>query len=308
MADADGDTVDDDSVGDAEADAEAVGEGSGVPEADALGVGVDALVVAVGVVADALGVGVGVDALVVGAGVVADALGVGVGVDALDVGAGLEADALGVGDVDRDDDDDGDGDDGCVGDDVGAVEGGTVKYTEGCADPAGLPVVAGGSVLSRPDAPGRAARPWLSSGVPPTVPATVGASAPLVTAVFRSGEDTFVAARVPRSTPGQTNASSSSAATSPAPAAAVARPMTILVAGRAGSTRRWAPGTPPGGRSPGIDRASSIACSRSSASARIGSRPGAHRAMQSSRRCWQARHSLRWRDTVNRRAADSTTG
>ena len=104
MADADGATVDDDTVGDAEVgdDAEVVGVGSEVSEVDALGVGV------------------GVDALVVGVGVEVEALGVGVGV---------EVDALGVGDVVLDCDDDGDGDGaegGCVGDDVGSVEGGTV--------------------------------------------------------------------------------------------------------------------------------------------------------------------------------------
>ena len=48
-----------------------------------------------------------------------------------------------------------------------------------------------------------------------------------------------------------------------------------------------------------------MTCSCSSASARIGSSSGPHRAMQSSRRCWQARHWLRWRDKVNRRAAGS---
>jgi hypothetical protein len=114
VADADGATVDD-TVGDAEvgdeADAEAVGVGSAVAEVDALGVGV------------------GVDALVVGVGVEVEALGVGVGVevDALGVGVGAEVDALGVGDVVLDCDADGDGvEDGCVGDDVGAVAGGTV--------------------------------------------------------------------------------------------------------------------------------------------------------------------------------------
>jgi len=64
-------------------------------------------------------------------GVEVDALGVGVGVEveALGVGVGGEVDALGVGDVVLDCDADGDGDGvegGCVGDDVGAVEGGTV--------------------------------------------------------------------------------------------------------------------------------------------------------------------------------------
>ena len=91
MADADGATVDDDTVGDAEVgdDAEVVGVGSEVSEVDALGVGV--------------------------------------GVDALVVGVGVEVDALGVGDVVLDCDGDGDGAaGGWVGDDVGAVEGGTV--------------------------------------------------------------------------------------------------------------------------------------------------------------------------------------
>jgi hypothetical protein len=101
VADADDATVDDDTVGDA--DAEPVGDGSEVSEEDALGVGVG-----VGVEADALGVGVGVE------------------VDALGVGVGVEADALGVGDVVLDCDEDGDGDDGdvdCLADDVGAGEG-----------------------------------------------------------------------------------------------------------------------------------------------------------------------------------------
>jgi hypothetical protein len=126
VADADGATVDDDTVGDAEVgdDAEVVGVGSEVSEVDALGVGVgvDALVVGVGVEVDALGVGVGVevDAVGVGVGVEVDAVGVGVGV-------GVEVDALGVGDVVLDCDGDGDGaEGGWVGDDVGAVEGGTV--------------------------------------------------------------------------------------------------------------------------------------------------------------------------------------
>jgi hypothetical protein len=167
-------------------------------------------------------------------------------------------------------------------------------------------VAAGGRVLKRPAAPGRAGRPWWSSGTPATVPVTVGASARLVTDLFRSGDDTSVAARVPRRTPGHTNASSSSAATSPAPIATADRPMTTFVAVPAGATRRWAPGTAPGCLSPGVDDKSSMTCSCSSASARIGSSSGAHRAMQSSRRSWQARHSLRWRDKVNRRAADST--
>ena len=90
MADADGATVDDGTVGEAE----------------------------VGDDADAVGVGVGVDAL---------GAGVGVEVDALGVGVGVEVDALGVGDVVLDCDGDGDGaEGGWVGDDVGAVEGGTV--------------------------------------------------------------------------------------------------------------------------------------------------------------------------------------
>ena len=80
------------------------------------------------------------------------------------------------------------------------------------------------------------------------------------------------------------------------------------MAAPAGATRRWAPGTAPGCLSSGVDDKSSMTCSCSSASARIGSSSGAHRAMQPSRRSWQARHSLRWRDKVNRRAADSTTG
>ena len=170
---------------------------------------------------------------------------------------------------------------------------------------ADLPSAAGGKLLRRPGARGRAGRPWLSSGTPSPVSVTLGASAPLVTALFRSGEDTSVAARVPSSTPGHTNASSSSAATSPVPAAAAARPMTTLVARPAGATRRWAPGPPPGCLTSGIDCESSMTCSCSSASARIGSSSGAQPAMQSSRRCWQARHWLRWRDKVNRRAAGS---
>jgi len=163
-------------------------------------------------------------------------------------------------------------------------------------------------VLKRPAARGRAGRPWLSAGAPLTVSVTFGASAPLVTALFRSGDDRSVAARVPRRTPGHTKASSSSAASSPVPAAAAARPMTTLVAGPAGATRRWAPGPAPGGLGSGIDCRSSMTWSCSSASARTGSSSGAHRRMQSSRRSWQARHWLRWRDKVNRRAAGSATG
>ena len=170
---------------------------------------------------------------------------------------------------------------------------------------AGLPAVTGGGLLTRPAARGRAGRPCLSSGTPSTVPVTFGASAPLVTAWFRSGDDTSVAARVPRRTPGHTNASSSSAASSPVPAAAAARPMTTFVVGPAGATRRWAPGPAPGCLSSGIDCRSSMTCSWSSAPARIGSSSGAHRPMQSSRRSWQERHWLRWRDKVNRRAAGS---
>jgi hypothetical protein len=83
--------------------------------------------------------------------------------------------------------------------------------------------------------------------------------------------------------------------------------MTTFVAGPAGATRRWAPGAVPGCLSSGIDCKSSLTCSCSSASARIGSSSGAHRAMQSSRRSWQVRHWLRWRDKANRRAAGSTT-
>jgi hypothetical protein len=83
--------------------------------------------------------------------------------------------------------------------------------------------------------------------------------------------------------------------------------MTTFVAVPAGATRRWAPGPAPACLSSGVDCTCSAICSCSSASARIGSNSGAHRAMQSSRRSWQVRHSLRWRDKVNRRAADSTT-
>jgi hypothetical protein len=81
--------------------------------------------------------------------------------------------------------------------------------------------------------------------------------------------------------------------------------MTTFVAGPAGATRRWAPGPAPGCLNSGIDCTSSMTCSCSSASARIGSSSGAHRLMQSSRWSWQARHWLRWRDKVNRRAAGS---
>jgi hypothetical protein len=83
--------------------------------------------------------------------------------------------------------------------------------------------------------------------------------------------------------------------------------MTTLVTVPAGATRRWAPGPAPGCLSSGVDCKSSVICSCSSASARMGSSSGAHRAMQSSRRSWQVRHSLRWRDKVSRRAAGSTT-
>jgi hypothetical protein len=82
--------------------------------------------------------------------------------------------------------------------------------------------------------------------------------------------------------------------------------MTTFVAAPAGATRRWAPGPAPGCLRSGIDRKPSMTCSCSSASARIGSSSDAHRPMQSSRRSWQARHWLRWRDTLNRRAAGST--
>jgi len=163
-------------------------------------------------------------------------------------------------------------------------------------------------VLNRPAARGRAGRPWLPSAAPLTVSVTVGAPAPLVTALSRSGDDTSRAARVPRRTPGHTNASSSRAASSPDPAMAAARPVTTLVAEPAGAARRWAPGPGPGCLGSAIDRKSSMTCSVSSASARIGSSSGAHRLMQSSRRSWQARHRLRCRDRVNRRAAGSATG
>ena len=49
-----------------------------------------------------------------------------------------------------------------------------------------------------------------------------------------------------------------------------------------------------------------MTCSNSSAAARIGSSSGAHRVMQSSRRFWQVRHSLRWRDSDSRKEAGST--
>ena len=111
-------------VGDYEVVADVVGVGSDV---DALGVGVEVDALGVGVEVDAVGVGVGVGAEV-------DAVGVGVGVDeeadALGVGVAVEVDVdvdgLGVGEVVRDGDEDGDDEAGCVGDDVGPVDGGSV--------------------------------------------------------------------------------------------------------------------------------------------------------------------------------------
>jgi hypothetical protein len=58
--------------------------------------------------------------------------------------------------------------------------------------------------------------------------------------------------------------------------------------------------------SSGTECRSSVTCSFSSVSARIGSNCGAHRAMQSSRQPWQVPHWLRCRVTVNRRAAGNT--
>jgi hypothetical protein len=122
-------------------------------------------------------------------------------------------------------------------------------------------------------------------------------------------------AAAPCRNPGHTNPSNTNATSNPAPAAIEARRATNAVAvlteaeplpapGRAGGRRTGAPAR--GSVDSGRWRESSMTCSVSSVSARMGSTSGAHHAMRSSRRSRQVSHWPRWRVTANRRAVVNT--
>jgi hypothetical protein len=189
-------------------------------------------------------------------------------------------------------------------------------------DAAELPPGSEGWLLNRPAVPGETSRPvsWpetllevpVADGVPP--PPT----APLLTSFDDEVEEESCGtkAAAPCRNPGHTNPSNVSTTSNPAPAAIEARRAMIAVAVFAGAASLPAPGRA-GGRRTGAPargradsgrwRESSMTCSVSSASARMGSSSGAHRAMRSSRRLRQVSHWPTWRATANRMAVGNTT-
>ena len=185
--------------------------------------------------------------------------------------------------------------------------GGAGEADEGAAK---LPGACGGRRFTRAAPPGSTGRPPVRPETPSGVPVTGWAPVLLKPPLPGSGDDGVVESRGTKApvlcrNPGHTNASSSSAASSPAPAAADLR-ATAVPAVPTEATRRRAASASRGRASSGTARKPSVTCSFSSVPASIGSSSGAHRPMQSSRRPWQVPHWLRCRVTVTRRAAGNT--
>jgi hypothetical protein len=189
---------------------------------------------------------------------------------------------------------------GCTGA-VGEA-GGADETDEGAA---GFPVVCGGRLFTRPAPPEGACFPRVWPETPPVVPVTGWAPVPLGSPPLGSCDDGAESrgtkSTVPCRNPGHTNASNSSAASSPAPDTAAG-----LRAAAAPAARRRASGASRGRPGSGTARKSRMTCSFSSVPASIGSSSAAHWPVQSSRRRWQVRHRLRCRVTVTRRATGST--
>lgn len=272
-----------------------VGEvaGDGVDDGDALGDGVGEGDVVGDVVGDGDLVGEGVD----------DGDLVGDGVEGTPVRCVADGDGDGVelvGDVH--------GLRRVVGVDVGdSTPDGTVGAGEANIEgPAQVPAAAGGRLLNRPADPVRACRPLLRSGTPPMVPVAFGAPLLLGSCAAGAAASRGTRAGVPCRNPGHTNASSSSARNSPAPAAAASRRAPAVAEVPTGATRRWAPGVSRDRASCGTVCRPSVTRSLSSVPAKIGSISGAHLARWPSRLPWQVPHSLRCLVTVSRRAAGNT--
>jgi len=269
------------------------------------------------------GAGVDVDVDGVGGGVVdAEVVGVGVGVGVLDT-TGCVVDGDGDGDGRDDELDDGEGDalvgvgsaEDEVGDDEGCtVVGTSVGVTNDGAGVAVTPAIGGKPAEELLIAVG-AARPEASAdpiicGLPLLLRLPLLGAFDEEKAAPRGAEAAGL-----RRNPGCTKPSTSSAASDPPPAIAARRAFTRRVA--AAAPPRWVPRLPPRRRvagapacdrpGAGIVRKSSMTCSFSSALARIGSSSGAHRAIHASRRSRQAKHSVTWRVTLNRRSAGNTT-
>ena len=189
-------------------------------------------------------------------------------------------------------------------------------------DAAEIPPGSEGWLLNGRAVPRGTSRPLSWPETPLEVPVARGVPLPLTAPLLGSCDDEGAEepcgakATAPCRNPGHTNPSNRNAASNPAPAAIEARRATIAVAvlteaaplpapGQAEGRRTGAPAR--GGADSGRWRVSSMTCSVSSASAKMGSSSGAHRAMRSSRRSRQVSHSPTWRVTANRRAVGNTT-
>lgn len=186
--------------------------------------------------------------------------------------------------------------------------GGAGEVDEGAAK---LPVACGGRLFKRAAPPEGTCRPPVWPKTPPVVPVTGWAPVLLKPPLPGSCDDGAVESRGTKApvlcrNPGHTNASNSSAASSPAPAAAAGLRATAIPVVPTEATRRRAPSASRGPAGSGTARKPSMTCSFSSVPASIGSSCDPHRPVQSSRRPWQVPHWLRCRVTVTRRATGNT--